>query len=264
MTRRLLLTSLLILLSAGCSSLRGGQDFWAVRTISGPSGEFVESFSSVNSHAKSAAMPTDVKPFASSHHAGIEIILSEENHLVSVRDAESSFADELEVASIWFRRIAQSKQVKALVTFVDPNVRRRIKKRHLSDESAVIDLYAPADPTQTPSSMVRNALATALHEATHAFSTHLNDRFQEEVRATFVESCFLIDSIQPGDVLHFRVDADQYREGVALQDSRKAANKVMTDMAAVVGTNAVRSSDTLSLAKLKTYCKSTIDVTSGV
>jgi hypothetical protein len=259
MTGKLLPPALLLLLFAtvSCSSLRSNQDFWAVRTITNSKQKIVESLSVINSHAPITLSALDAQQFAANSYFNAQILLFEEGHVITRQGGDTAFTRELVAASFWLRQLAQSSRVKVLLTFVSPDFRRQIRTRHSSNDMSVIDLYVPVDQRQTASAMVRNALATSLHEASHVLLTH-TDRSSEEARATLVETCFLASSMHQGDILHLRQSADQHFEGHVLRDSRRAANKIMTDLIAIVGSSTVKSTDTSALEKINAYCRSSL------
>ena len=250
-------SALFLLLSVtGCLPFGRNQDFWAVRTISRPSGKFVESLSVINGQARTVSKILEARQFASSHYDGVEIELLEENDVITGHSAGYNFSQEMEAAFYWFHRLSKSKPTKILITFAELSSRREIKRRHPADKITVIDLYVPADKNQKPSGAIRNALATSLHEASHVFSNSSHSRVDEEANATLVESCFLLDSLQPSDVLHFHQTAPTDSESSTLRASQLGAIRVMAELTNIAGSPSVRGSDVPALTRLKAHCRS--------
>lgn len=168
----------------------------------------------------------------------------------------------------WLQKIKKSdgKHAGIIITLTDSRKRLHMVKRHRLDGIAIVDLYISAyiALSKSRSALIRNSLSTALHEATHAFPRPTGsgrERFDEEYRATLVESCYLIDSMRQGDILHLNISATrEHAQPYILAQSRKAAAGVMVDLSRVAGSSSVAGSDLSAIKALNKFCNATLPV----
>ncbi|MGH8603161.1 MAG: hypothetical protein ACREXR_10430 [Gammaproteobacteria bacterium] len=251
---------------SGCASLTTvNQDLWAVRRVTSAGTAYVDTLSNINSQKKVRPEAVTEILVAERTMGDAKITLQcdidiEMSWMQARRDVEG----ELGIALRWLQKLSESTKSGAeiIITIVDGSKRIRTIKRHPSENAAVVDIYIPSNlrPSQTQSAMLRNALATSLHEVVHAFSSPAGpgrDRLKEEFQATLFETCYLIDSIRPGDVLHLSAGTGRKHGGpYTLRQSEKAVMTVMKELTRIAGSDSVAASDGQSVHALKAFCSS--------
>lgn len=265
-------------LAPACGSAAGGSagtDAWRVRATGSGARRVVESFSDVNvgKPARSAALP--MRPIAARRRGEVAIrLLGDAPTATAILAPGNDFGRELDKALEWLDRLAPTSRPKARIdlTLVDDTRRHRLRRSHPGSDITIVDLLVPvaARPVSTRSTQVGQALAIALHEASHA--TAQGDparagetRQEDEYRASLVESCYLIDTMRIGDTLQLQAgragendvagDGGQAaREHFVAAQSRQAARQVMRDLAKAAGGTSVAWNDHVGRLGLKTLC----------
>lgn len=254
------LLATLLWLAAGCASMEADSDWWSVRATGSGDARRLLSTSHVN-HGKP---PTDVdvapRLLREVSRGNVSITLRHDAAIAGDwSGAAWKVAPELDTALDWLQRIAGSRGAKVIVTLVDDAHAMDIARSHPAGVP-VVDLYVAVDgqaPSQ--SAAAGRALATALHEAAHALSATTPgahaDRYADEYAAALAESCYLVDTLRPGDRASLNV-ADRHAptDNNAIVQSRAAAGAVLLELRALARADALRPEDTPRLAALRRHC----------
>lgn len=251
------------------SAASAGNDAWRVRATGSGARRVVESFSDVNvgKPAREAAIRT--RPIAERRRGDVAIrLLGDAATAAAMLAPGNDFGRELDKALEWLDRLAPPARPKARIelTLVDDTRHDRLRRSHAGRDITIVDLLVPvaARPASTRSTQVGQALAIALHEASHATAQDdparaRESRQEDEYRASLVEACYLIDTMRIGDILQLRARADG-SEGAAggehfvAAQSRQAARQVMRDLAKAAGGSSVAWNDHVGRLGLKTLC----------
>lgn len=239
----------------------GHHDWWAVRATGSGDAARVSSTSHVN-HGRPAA-DVDVAPRLLHEVArdGVSIALYHDAALAGAWSGSAwKFARDLDKALDWLQRLAGPRGARLVVTLVDDAHARDIERTH-AGATPVIDLVVavPADAS-SQSAVVGRALAKALHEAAHVLAATTTegpgaDRYSDEYAAALVESCYLLDTLRPGDVVALSV-ASQHppTDNYAITQSRAAAGAVVRELRALARTDHLRAGNAGVHAALHRRC----------
>lgn len=254
-----------------CAASAGstGNDAWRVRATGSGARRIVESFSDVNVGKPARAVAIKTHRIAERRRGDVAIrVLGDAATATAMLAPGNDFGRELDKALEWLDRLAPPGRPKARIelTLVDDTRHDRVRRAHAGRDITIVDLLVPvpARPAATRSTQLGQALAIALHEASHA--TAQDDparagetRQEDEYRASLVESCYLIDTMRIGDRVQLRVRADG-NDGAAggehfvAAQSRQAARQVMRDLAKAAGGTSVAWNDHVARLGLKTLC----------
>jgi hypothetical protein len=258
------------LLGAGLVAAAGASppqvDSWQVRATGSGERRRVESSSDLNAGKPERATPLAAREIARRASGSVEVRLHAEPAVARALVAgKVDYVRELDKAVDWLSRLPPPRQPAARIelTLVADREHTRIRRVHPGGTTTVVDIAAPvaldADGN-APSAQIGQALAIALHEASHATAALMPerlDRADDEYRASLVESCYLVDTLRPGDTLRLRsgggaVRGDGYFVSAA---SRKASEDVVRDMARAAGGHQVAWHDHTALLGLKALCR---------
>lgn len=251
----------LMLLLAGCASMEADSDWWSVRA----SGDGADARLMSTSHVNHGKPPADaqVAPrlLREVSRGNVSITL---RHDAAIADdwsgAAWKVAPELDTALDWLQRMAGPRGARMIVTLVDDAHAMDIARSHPATVP-VVDLYIAVDgdaPSQ--SAAVGRALATALHEATHALAATSptrtrTSRYAGEYAAAMAESCYLLDTLRPGDRATLNV-ADRHAptDNNAIEQSQAAAGAVVLELRTLARAEALQADDAGRLAALRRRC----------
>lgn len=259
-------------IALGCDGASAGSaraDAWRVRATGSGARRVVESFSDVNVGKPARTAPLPIRAIAERRRGDVAVRLrGDASTAAALLAPGNDFGRELDKALEWLDRLTPATRPRARIelTLVDDTRRARQRRSHPGSGITIVDLLVPvpAQPASTRSTQVGQALAIALHEASHA--TAQDDpararasRQDDEYRASLVEACYLIDTLRIGDTLQLRAgradegDAGVGEDFVAVQ-SREAARRVMRDLAKAAGGTSVAWNDHVARLGLKTLC----------
>jgi hypothetical protein len=240
-------------------------DSWQVRATGSGERRRVESSSDLNAGKPERSAPLAARQIARHASGQAEIRLHAEPAVARVLAAQGvDYARELHKAADWLSRLPPPRQPAARIelTLVADRERTRMRRVHPGASTTVVDIAVPVllgAGGNAPSAQVGQALAIALHEASHATAALMParpNRADDEYRASLVESCYLVDTLRPGDTLRLRsggaARGDEYFVSAA---SRKASADVVHDMARAAGGHEVAWHDTTALLGLKALCR---------
>lgn len=254
-----------LLASVAADATPAQVDAWQVRATGSGERRRVESSSDLNAGKPERATPLASREIARRARGRAEVRLHAEPAVARALVAgKVDYARELDKAVDWLSRLPPPRQPAARieVTLVADRERTRIRRVHPGATTTVVDIAVPlvlGAGGNAPSAQVGQALAIALHEASHATAALMParpDRDDDEYRASLVESCYLVDTLRPGDTLRLRsggaARGDEYFVSAA---SRKASAEVVHDMARAAGGQEVAWHDATALLGLKTLCR---------
>jgi len=258
------------LLGAGLVAAAGASppqvDSWQVRATGSGQGRRVESSSDLNAGKPERAAPLAAREIARRASGRVEVRLHAEPAVARALAARRvDYARELDRALDWLSRLPPPRQPAARIelTLVADRERTRMRRVHPGATTTVVDIAVPlvlGTQGNAPSAQVGQALAIALHEASHATAALMPerpDRADDEYRASLVESCYLVDTLRPGDTLRLRsgggaAHRDEYFVSAA---SRKASEDVVRDMVRAAGGHEVAWHDRTAMLGLKALCR---------
>jgi hypothetical protein len=260
----LLAAGLLATVKADASSPQG--DAWQVRATGSGERRRVESSSDLNTGKPERTTPLAAREIARRASGRVEVRLHAEPEVARALAAgRADYGRELDKALDWLSRLPPPRQPAARIelTLVSDRERTRMRRVHPGGTATVVDIAAAVGlgtGGNAPSAQIGQALAIALHEASHATAALMPqrpDRADDEYRASLVESCYLVDTLRPGDTLRLRSGGgaarrDEYFVSAA---SRKASEDVVRDMARAAGGHEVAWHDQTALLGLKTLCR---------
>lgn len=258
-----------MLLGTGLAAAAGNSppqvDSWQVRATGSGERRRVESSSDLNAGKPERAAPLATREIARRASGRVEIRLHAEPAVARALVASRiDYARELDKAVDWLSRLPPPRLPAARIelTLVADRERTRMRRVHPGGTTTVVDIAAAVAlgaGGNAPSAQIGQALAIALHEASHATAALMPqrpDRADDEYRASLVESCYLVDTLRPGDTLRLRSGSaargDEYFVSAA---SRKASEDVVRDMARAAGGHQVAWHDHTALLGLKTLCR---------
>jgi hypothetical protein len=259
-----------VLLGAGPVAAAGASppqvDSWQVRASGSGERRRVESSSDLNAGKPERAAPLAAREIARRANGRVEVRLHAEPEVArALVTGKADYSRELDKAVDWLSRLPPPRQPAARIelTLVADRERTRMRRVHPGGTTTVVDIAAPVAlgaGGNAPSAQIGQALAIALHEASHATAALMPerpDRADDEYRASLVESCYLVDTLRPGDTLRLRsgggaARSDEYFVSAA---SRKASADVVHDMARAAGGHEVAWHDSTALLGLKSLCR---------
>lgn len=254
--RLLFICCALGLSSAGASNTNG--DAWGVRS----NGRTLESLSEINT-GKPPGNALDAKPLLLRQRGDVSIELRADAPTTAwLRQADKTLAPELEKGLDWLQHLRPRRHPPAtlILTLVAPQRHLALRRLHDSSDRTVVDLAVAIVPGASRSAPVAKALAIGLHEMSHAFSSGGStgqpiSRRDDEYRSSMVESCYLVDTMRVGDVLHLvprqGASGDEY---FVTAHSRDASRDVVTALVRAAGSDTVRWNDDVALLGLKLAC----------
>lgn len=254
------LLAAVVCLSSGCASMEADSDWWSVRATG--SGDDARLLST--SHVNHGKPPADGEPaprvLREVSRGNVSITLRHDAAIAADWSGSAwKVAPELDTALDWLQRIAGPRGARILVTLVDDARSMDIARSHPA-ATPVVDLYVAVDadaPSQ--SAAAGRALATALHEAAHALSATAPrgraDRYADEYAAALAESCYLVDTLRPGDRAALNVAGRHApTDNNAIAQSRAAAGAVVQELRDLARTRALRADDAARLGALHRRC----------
>lgn len=255
--------ALACVLSGGLTDAARATDFWQVRSYGRGDSRVVESISVIN-----RAMPT-----GTAHHAPTFLLHERSEGALAVRvhaDAATAallqapgvdVSAELEQALRWLGRLRTPLRQAARIELhlLAPDRQVRMQRRHRAIPATVVELaMSVTRPPALPaiSSQVGEALATALHEMAHALDAGSGrSREDDEYRASLVAACYTFDTLRAGDVLHLRQAIPAPTDASFVEThSRRAAARVVEDMATAAGSREIRARDHPAVMALQRFC----------
>ena len=248
-------------LATACASLESRHDWWAVRASDSGGQARLESLSHVNHGKPPRTTPIEPRLLREARRGNLSIAV---HHDAGIAGAWSGSAwklgRELDKALDWLQRIAGPDDARIVVTLVDDEASFDMERSHGS-RPVVVDLYVAAGAdTGSQSAVVGRALATALHEMVHALAaarrSPRTNRFAEEYRASLVESCYLLATLRPDDVMALRLAARHApTDNYAISQSRAAAGAVIRELRTLAHADTVQPEDAAALAALRARCR---------
>lgn len=256
----LLATALL----AGCASIDERRDYWGVRASTAGGRAQLQSISHVGAGKPPRRVPVAPVVLRQGQRGNVSVELRYDRALAGTWAGAGPWsARELDRALHWLEQLAAraGRKARLVVTLVDRGTALDARPSHDATDVVTVDLYLPVDPEATSrSAAIGAALATALHEAAHALPDRRmrTGHYQDEYRASLVESCYLLDTLRPGDVLELRVDPAPVRDNhYAVIQSRRAAAAVMRELQRHVGATTLVAG-TAPVPELDALCAATL------
>jgi hypothetical protein len=250
---------LALLLVACAAPPRFDRDGWSIERRFGAAPALV-STSEVNAGSTPAAIPLDGVPVRARSRGQRRVAISAEPALAARWTAGAALLDpHLDHALDWLERLGagEDRAIELRLTLVADSGARRHVARHPATETLVVDLLVPV-PAAPPSrsASLETALATGLHEASHALrpAGPGEPRNADEVRASLVAACFRIEALQPGDRLTF-ADASPPHRDFTRSGSAGAAREANQLLRQALGGNALAGSDGPGKARLAALCR---------
>lgn len=247
------------------AALAPAQDRWQVRALGNGPGRQVTSISHVGEGAAHQPPATRLLARAEAGQARVELH-ADDASAARLRAPGVDFSREIELAGSWLRRLAPPSLPRTSITLrlVSPGIVLRQQHRRSGAGETMVELWMPlpADP-RSLSAQVGQSLAVALHEASHALpTTHASARGDDEYRASLVESCYLIDTLRPGDELRLPQPAPPVPgEYFVHAQSRAAMARVLGDLARVAGRTRLAWHDRFEIQRLGSWCRERLGMT---
>ena len=251
---------LLAVLATGCASLDSQTDWWSVRTVDMGGTATLRSTSHVNHGKPPREAPLQPRLLREVARGNVAISLHHDAALAAGWSGSAwKFRRELDKALDWLQRLAGPRGARVVLTLVDDTRAMDFERAHPAGPP-VIDLVVAVDAgTSSQSAAVGQALATALHETTHALAgasgRHATNRFAEEHAAALVEACYLLDTVRPGDVIALQPTTQHpATDNYAITQSRAAAGAVVRELRTLARTGTLSVDDRKSLAPVFARC----------
>ena len=240
-------------------------DHWSIRASDAPgSARATVSDSDVNNGRPEANIRLQAQPFAQRRRANAEVrVYADAASLAALRAPEVDASVEMDRALEWLQRLAGKAPSRIELTLVDDSVHRRVHRAHDGRDATVVDLVVPSArgdaAHSTPSSRLGQALATALHEASHALHDGIafspRQRDADERRASLVAACYLVDTMRPGDTLRLKPGHAAESSGDFTEiHSRDAARDALRDLARAAGGPVVAWNDPVAKLGVRSLC----------
>ena len=247
-------------LCAACAAPRHfTEDGWGVqRRFEQPTPALL-SISEINADSTPAAgalSATRVRVREDGRH---RVVLSAEESIAPRWTAGAALLDaDLDRALDWLERLGahEPRGFELRLTLVPMVGKRRQLRQHPAHDTLVIDLLVPV-PAQprSRSAVLEQALATGLHEASHAVrGPGGGDRDVDEYRAALAAACFRIDGLQRRDHMDLSGSVDGEQREFTRAHSRQAALAVKRDLAAALGQARLEGSNTADIERLRQFC----------
>jgi hypothetical protein len=238
-------------------------DHWQVRATGAGDARRVESISSINGGGAARIAALAAVPLA---HRTLGLASVSVRADAAARDAlptdPRAIARELDRAVDWLARLAPTGHAPARIVLTLVGDGRRLEQRRVHvGATTTIDIAAAIDAKAGTalSAQVGRALATALHEASHATAGGLApalSRDDDEYRASLVESCYLVDTLRPGDRLRLPdPPVPGPGEDWTATASREAAARVVADLERAGGGREIAWNDRTALLGIKVLCR---------
>lgn len=254
----------LVLLLAACAAPpRFERDGWSIERRFGAAPALV-STSEVNAGTTPAATPLAGVPVRATSRGNRRVAIAVEPALADQWTTGRALLDpHLDHALAWLERLGadEARAIELRLTLVADSGARRHVARHPAQETLVVDLLVPV-PANPPSrsAALEAALATGLHEASHALRpvSRGGARDADELRASMVAACFRIEALQPGDRLTFARAAPAQRDftRAGSDASSRDANRLLQQ---ALGSDALAGSDRPGRERLAALCRQRLD-----
>ena len=248
-------------LATACASLEARHDWWAVRASGSGAQLQLESLSHVNHGKPPRTAPVEPRLLREVSRGNVSIAVRHDGAIAETWSGSAwKLGRELDKALGWLQRIAGPGGARIVVTLVDDGASFDMARSHPA-RPPVVDLYVATDADATSqSAVVGRARATALHEMVHALAaargSARTNRFAEEYRASLVQSCYLLDTLRPDDVLALQLAARHApTDNYAISQSRAAAGAVIRELRTVAHVDIVRPEDATALTALRARCR---------
>lgn len=245
-------------------------DHWQVRTTGTGDTRRVESISVINTGGSDRDGALAATPFARRMRGHASVSIRADGAARASLPADPRHVDrELDRAVDWLARLAPDGHAPAriVLTLVGDGHRLSQRRVHAGAGATTIDIAAPLDPAAgtAPSAQLGRALATALHEASHATAGALTpalSRDDDEYRAALVESCYLVETLRPGDRLRLpEPPAAGGDEDWTAAASRAASARVVADLARAGGGREIAWNDRTALLGITLLCRTRLPAT---
>lgn len=242
-------------------------DYWQVRASGSGHARFVESTSVINRHRPRAAGKAVTSPLRSRQRGALVVDLHADPQVAAALQAANTNVDiELDTALDWLERLpaASTPGSRIAVHLVDTRWQRRLRLRHPRNAATVVEILVPIEvPIEaTPDAakltvQIGKALATGLHEMAHALDAGSGrSRADDEYRASLVGTCYLLDTLRPGDVLTLAdADAGGSGESFISSHSRAAATRVNRDLARVGNGRRIGWQQRDAMRRMQQFCR---------
>ena len=238
----------------------GQHDWWAVRATGSGEDARVTSTSHVNHGKPAADVVVAPRLLREATRGRVSIALHHDAALAPGWSGSAwKFTRELDKALDWLQRLAGPHGARMVVTLVDDVHARDIERTH-AGATPVVDLVVAVPPeAPSQSAAVGRALAKALHETAHALAAKADgkpaNRFADEYAAALVESCYLLDTLRPGDVVALNVAGRHApTDNYAIHQSRAAAGAVLRELRTLARSDKLQARNTGVHAALHARC----------
>lgn len=262
---RAALPVLIATLCAACAAPPGpAPDGWSIERRLGAAPMLI-STSEVN-----GAMPVAREPLARETVRTLasgrwRVTLAAEPVLAAQWKAGAALLDpDLQRALDWMSRLARDepRPLELRLTLVGQRGARRHVARHPAAASLVVDLLVPVpDRPRSRSAVLDDALATGLHEVSHALrgSGAAGERHADEARASLVAACFRIDGLQRADRLRFPTGPAPAPGEFTRAHSARASQQANATLRGVLGSEVLDGTDRAGRARLQAHCRRALD-----
>lgn len=246
--------------ASGCASLDSRTDWWSVRAVGSGDAARLHSTSHVNHGKLPRAAALQPRLLHEVARGKVSIALYHDAAIAPDWSGSAwKFGRELDKALDWLQRLAGPRGARVVLTLVDDTHALDVERTHPAGPPVVELVVAVDADTTSQSATVGRALATALHETTHALAgasaRKPASRFADEHAASLVEACYLLDTLRPGDVMALRLAGQHAPTGnYAIAQSRAAAGAVVRELRTLARTEALRADDGKSLAPVFARC----------
>jgi hypothetical protein len=263
---RIALPALIALLCVACAAPPGpvAADGWSIERKPGAVPALV-STSTVHSSMPLLSTPLASVPIRSMSRGRWQVSLAAEDDIAAHWKTGAPLLDaNLARALAWLERLGrdEARGLEVRLTLVGQQGARRHVARHRADKVLVVDLLVPAaDAVRSRSAVLESALATGLHEVSHALRADgpAGERHADELRASLVAACFRIEGLQRGDRLRLPGDAPLPAGDFTRIHSARASQQANALLRAVLGSEVLDGSDLDGRARLQAHCRQQLD-----
>lgn len=261
---RAALPALIALSCIACAAPPGpAADGWSIERRLGAAPALI-STSEINRATPPARAALASEPVRSLARGRWRVSLAAEPALAPHWKAGAALLDpELERALDWLARLGdrEPRALELRLTLVGEHGARRHVVRHPAGQALVVDLLVPVpDAVRSRSAALDAALATGLHEVSHALRGQgpSGERHADELRASLVAACFRIEGLQRGDRLRFPAQPAPQADFIHAHSAQAAhqANDALRD---ALGADVLEGSDLAGRARLQARCRQRLD-----